>query len=151
VTPAETGHGWRRLVYVQQARKRLPTHLETFDPPALNPNCLERRESTVAPQALYLMNNGMVQRLAEDFAERVRREAGSDPASQVERVYLIAWSRPARDEEKTVGVDALKRLTDTWARDLAAAGKPDRDAAGRKALTTFCHAVLNSAGFLYVD
>jgi hypothetical protein len=150
-TPTETARGWRRLVYVQQARKRLPTHLETFDPPPLNPNCLERRESTVAPQALYLMNNGMVQRLAEDFAERVRREAGPDPASQVERVYWIAWSRPASDEEKSVGVDALKRLTDAWARDLAAAGKPDQAAAGRKALDTFCHAVLNSAGFLYVD
>ena len=29
--------------------------------------------------------------------------------------------------------------------------KPDRDAAELKALTTYCHAILNSAGFLYVD
>jgi hypothetical protein len=70
LTPAETARGRRRLIYVQQARKRLPTHLETFDAPVMHPNCLERRESTVAPQALYLMNNGMIQRLAEDFAAR---------------------------------------------------------------------------------
>ena len=54
---------------MQQARKQLPTHLESFDFPQMNPNCLERRDSTVAPQALHLMNNGMVQQLAE----RVRR------------------------------------------------------------------------------
>jgi hypothetical protein len=150
VTPVETGRGWRRLLYVQQARKQLPTHLETFDSPQMNPNCLERRESTVAPQALYLMNNGMIQRLAEDFAGRVSREAGPDPARQVERVYWIALSRAPSDEEKEVGSNALRKLTDTWARHQAA-GKPERDAAERKALTTFCHAVMNSAGFLYVD
>src|SRR5207302_2041446 len=33
VTPAETARGWRRLIYVRQARKQLPTHLETFDSP----------------------------------------------------------------------------------------------------------------------
>src|SRR5262249_30537457 len=52
VMPEGTARGWRRLVYVRQARKSLPTHLENFDAPQMNPNCLERRESTVAPQAL---------------------------------------------------------------------------------------------------
>jgi hypothetical protein len=146
VTPAETARGWRRLVYVQQARKQLPTHLETFDAPQMNPNCLERRESTVAPQALYLMNNGMIQRLAEDFAGRVRREAGPDPARQVEQVYRIALGRPPSDEEKAIGVGALRKLTDTWA-----GHEPDRATARRKALTSYCHAFMNSAGFLYVD
>jgi hypothetical protein len=144
VTPAEKGHGWRRLIYVQQARKRLPTHLETFDSPIMNPNCLERRESTVAPQALYLMNNGMIQRLAENFAERVSREAGSDPSSQVERVYLIALGRPPSEAEKKVGVAALQRFAETWTKQPAGA-------AGTKALATYCHAIVNSAAFLYVD
>jgi mono/diheme cytochrome c family protein len=150
VTPAETARGWRRLIYVRQARKQLPTHLETFDSPAMNPNCLERRDSTVATQALYMMNNGMVQRLAEDFAARVSREAGTDPAAQVERVYLIALGRPPDAEEKKVGVEALRRFAEGWARQQAA-GKSDRDEAARRALTTYCHAVMNSAGFLYVD
>jgi mono/diheme cytochrome c family protein len=149
-TPVETAHGWRRLIYVRQARKQLPTHLETFDAPTLNPNCLGRRESTVAPQALYLMNNGMVQRLAEDFAERVRREAGTDPSSQVERVYLIALGRPPSAEEKKIGVEALRQLADAWI-NQSAAGKSDRDAAGLKALASYCHACVNSAAFLYVD
>src|SRR5205085_5933298 len=112
VTPTGTARGWRRLIYVRQARKQIPTHLESFDYPSMNPNCLERRESTVAPQALHLMNNGMVQRLAEDFAARARHEAGADPAKQIEKVYLMALSRPPSDEEKEIGVAALRKFAD---------------------------------------
>src|SRR5262249_28349409 len=126
VTPTGTARGWRRLLYVRQARKQLPTHLESFDYPHMNPNCLERRESTVAPQALHLMNNGMVHQLAEHFATRVRREAGTDPIKQIERIYLIALSRPPSNEEKELGVAALKKFADTWAKHLTAAGKTDR-------------------------
>ena len=123
----------------------------------MNPNCIERRNSTVAPQALHLMNSGMVQQLAEHFAERVHREAGTDPADQVAKVYWIALSRPPTDEEKEVGVDALARLSATWAKynatvpRLSQPGHAGRDAADRKALVTFCHAIMNSAAFLYVD
>ena len=117
----------------------------------MNPNCVERRDSTVAPQALYLMNDGMVQRLAEQFARRVLREAGADPAKQVESVYLIALGRPPGDEEKRLGREALEKFADQWARQSSGAGKPDKEAVALKALTTYCHTIVNSAGFLYVD
>ena len=117
------------MIYVQQRRKQLPTHLESFDFPQMNPNCLERRGSTVAPQALHLLNNGMVRQLAEAFARRVEREAGKDAQKQVERAYLIALGRPASEREREVGVAALGRLP----------------------LTSYCHALLNTAGLLYVD
>jgi mono/diheme cytochrome c family protein len=146
VTPAGTDRGWRRLVYVKQARKQLPTHLETFDFPQMNPNCLDRRDSTVAPQALYLMNNARIAGLAEQFAKRVREEAGTDPAAQVERVYRIALSQGPSAEEREVGVRALTELADEW-KKAGHAG----DAARQKALGSYCHAVVNSAGFLYVD
>jgi hypothetical protein len=105
----------------------------------------------VAPQALHLMNNGMVRHLAEHFARRVLREAGHDRARQVERVNLIALSRPPSGEEKRLGLEALGKLTDQWAEHLAGAGKQDRSAAGLRALTSYCHAIVNSASFLYVD
>jgi mono/diheme cytochrome c family protein len=151
ITPTESPRGWRRAIYLRQTRKQLPTHLENFDYPQMNPNCIERRSSTVAPQALHLMNNGMVHHLAEHFARRIRREAGPDPAKQIERAYLIALSRFPNDEEKQIGLDALRKLTAEWARVRAATGKPDDDATREQALTTYCHAIVNSAGFLYVD
>jgi hypothetical protein len=142
ITPAGTARGWRRMIYVRQARKQIATHLENFDFPQMNPNCVERRDSTVAPQALHLFNNGMVQRLAEAFAERVRREAGADQDRQIERVYLIALSRPPSAEEVRLGREALGRLALQW----TAAGQTEA-----KALASYCHAVVNSANFLYVD
>jgi hypothetical protein len=145
VTPVGTARGWRRAVYVRQARKQLPTHLETFDYPQMNPNCVERRDSTVATQALYLMNNGTVHQLAELFAARVRREAGADPARQVERAYLVALARRPSDDERRIALDALGKFADLWAEPAGG------DGAHLKALTTLCHALVNSAGFLYVD
>jgi mono/diheme cytochrome c family protein len=151
VTPAATARGWRRGVYVQQQRKVVASHLENFDFPQMNPNCVDRRDSTVAPQALYLMNNGMVQYLAEHFARRVAREAGSDPERQIERVYVIALGRPADAAEKQLGQDVLAGLRNQWADHLAHTGKPDAVEAAQRALLTYCHAIVNSAEFLYID
>ena len=150
VTPTGTTRGWRRLIYVQQLRKQIPTHLENFDFPSMNPNCIERRDSTVATQALHLMNNGMVQQLAEHFARRVSHEAGTNPGRQVEQTYLIALSRLPTEAEKKTGVDALHKLAQEWAKHLPT-GKSHDDAAELKPLATFCHAIMNSAAFLYVD
>jgi hypothetical protein len=150
ITPTPSARGWRRLIYVQQMRKRLPTHLEAFDYPQMNPNCLERIDSTVAPQALYLMNNGMIDDLAASFAARVEAEAGAEPSRQIERIYLTALGRPASHQERQSGLSALARLTAQWADHLRSAGAPEGQAA-HKALATYCHAVMNSASFLYVD
>jgi hypothetical protein len=139
VMPVGSEKGWRRMVYVRQERKQLPTILENFDLPQMNPNCLERRESTVSLQALYLMNNGMVEKLARDFAARVRKEAGDDPGAAIERVYLIALGRRPSGEELELGKSFLSR----W---------PGREpAAPSAALSAYCHTILNSAGFLYID
>ncbi|HKI38038.1 MAG TPA: PSD1 and planctomycete cytochrome C domain-containing protein [Gemmataceae bacterium] len=151
VTPAGTGRGWRRLIYVRQMRKDVLTHRENFDFPQMNPNCIERRDSIVAPQALYLMNNSMVRNLAEDFAGRVMREAGAAPVKQIESAYRIALGRLPGDEETRVGLAALDRLAALWAKETAAPGKPDGEAVRLKSLTGFCHALMNSAAFLYVD
>jgi cytochrome c553 len=151
ITPSGTAKGWRRLVYVQQTRKQLPTHAETFDFPQMNPNCIERRDSTVAPQALHLMNNGMVEQLAAELAKRVRRDAGGYSDRQVDAVYMTALSRAPSTEERKLGVAALEALADEWEKQLSATGDPDRELAELKALATYCHAILNSAAFLYVD
>ena len=144
ITPTATERGWRRVIYVKQARRQMPTHLENFDFPQMNPNCVERRDSTVAPQALYLLNNDVVELIADFFASRVEREVGHDPATQVERVYMVALGRPPTRNEKIAGVEALGKLKDEWA-------KTHLRTASTKALATYCHAIVNSAAFMYVD
>ena len=100
VTVKATSRGGRRSIYVLHRRTKLPTILESFDSPQMGPNCLERGESIVAPQALHLLNNAAVHELAGHFADRVLREAGAEPgAADRSRPSARAWaSRPADDE-----------------------------------------------------
>src|SRR6185503_19836614 len=94
--------GKRRSIYVQQLRKQPPSLLESFDLPVMNPNCLQRSESLVAPQALHLLNDTAVRELAAQFADQVLQFAGAEPAQQVQRVYWIALSRRPSAEEQEV-------------------------------------------------
>jgi cytochrome c553 len=147
VTPTGTDRGWRRSIYVLQRRKDLPTLLESFDFPQMVPNCTQRTQTTVASQALNLMNDGLVQSLAGAFARRVAREAGPDPAARIERAWWIALSRPPSAEERDISLRGLAELTAAWGRDADRDPGPPAD----HALVAFCHALLNSAAFLTVD
>jgi hypothetical protein len=117
----------------------------------MNPNCLERSESLVAPQALHLLNDATVRELAEKFADRVLADAGDDPARQVRRAFAVALSRPPSADEIAACVDTLEKLTTEWMRPAAGTASPSKPEAARKALATVCHTILNSAMFLYID
>jgi hypothetical protein len=154
-----TERGWRRSIYVQQRRTQAVSLLETFDLPRMSPNCVVRPVSTVAPQALYLMNNRQIRDLAAAFAQRVAAEAGEDPSARIERAFWIAFSRPPSDEEREATLDTLTQLTAEWERKLAsdvpagdaAASDTVSSAAAGRALENVCHSLMNSAEFLYVD
>jgi hypothetical protein len=144
VTPIGTEKGWRRSIYVAQRRTEIPTLLESFDLPPMSPNCLERNTSTVAIQALHLINNAMVEKLAELFAGRIRKEAGAEPKKQIERAYWIALGRVPGDDERIASLQA-------WSRFAPKEKTQTAEAANQKALASFCHALVNSAAFLYID
>ena len=140
-----SGEGRRRSIYLQYRRTEIPTLMNAFDYPEMGPNCVSRTVSTVSPQALMLMNNNRIRELAGAFAKRVQKmvdgagaAASGDPA-KVELIYQIALSRPPGNEERRLGIDALKQLTSEWGDNPQAA------------LETYCHAILNSASFLYVQ
>ena len=141
VDPIEGEHGWRRSIYLQLRRSEMPTILDSFDFPQLNPACLERSRSNVATQALHLLNDGMVRKLADYFATRIEKEAGPVPQREIEQAYWIALNRPPSDEEKRASLEGLAKLS-----QLAAGQQADH-----KALAKFCHMIVNSAAFLYID
>jgi len=139
VTASRDGR-WRRSVYVQYRRTQIPSVMDTFDYPQMGPNCLVRNISTVSPQSLMLMNNGHIRDLAKSFALRVLSEAkGQSRESQIDLVYQIALSRMPTDSERRLGAVALQQLESDWQ------GQPT------KAMESYCHAILNSAAFIYID
>jgi hypothetical protein len=143
--------GKRRSIYVQQLRKHPASLLESFDLPAMNPNCLQRQDSLVALQALHLLNDSAVRELAGQLAERVRGVAGDAPAQQIGRLYIVALGRPPDASEEAACVETLSKLTEQWAKQMQDAAAPTQREAERRALTTVCHTIMNSAGFLYID
>jgi hypothetical protein len=158
VAAVGTAKGWRRSIYVLQRRTQVPTLLEDFDLPPMNPNCIERPVSTVAPQALHLMNNAMIHDLAVVFADRVIAESGSDLSRQVDRAYRAALGRPPRLEESKLAATTLDRAAEKWAAHLIAkpAANPSDSASIQQqaavlALANLCHALMNSAEFVNID
>jgi hypothetical protein len=150
VTAKSTSLGSRRSIFVLHRRTKLPTILENFDSPQMGPNCVERGESIVAPQALHLLNNATIYEWAERFADRVREEVGSEPDLQIARANQLALGRSPSAEELRIAREILEKLTEDWLATLGS--QPDaKQLAAKHALRNYCHAVMNSAAFVYVD
>jgi mono/diheme cytochrome c family protein len=128
--PDDDPSTWRRSLYVFSKRSIRYPMFEAYDQPNLINTCDRRNRSTIAPQALLLMNNNFVITQSRLFAERLRKEAGDGPAAQVERAFLLALGRPTTAYEKTESVGFLS------------GGGPQR-------LAEFCQALLNLNEFAY--
>jgi hypothetical protein len=159
VTSVGSEKGWRRSIYVLQRRTQTSTILEDFDLPQMAPNCVERTVATVAPQALHLLNNKMIHGLASAMADRVIAEAGSSRQAQINRAFQLALGRSPTTEETELVDKSFDDLHGKW---LAQASSAKKSAASegsaspaesveKKSLSNLCHALMNSAEFIYVD
>jgi hypothetical protein len=86
--------------------------------------------TTVAPQALTLLNGPLAHAAARALAERVAREAGPGPDALIARAYRLALGRDPDDRERALGREFLGRAPDA-------------------ALGQFCLALLNLNEFVY--
>ena len=82
---------------------------QVFDLPEQNITSAARYVSTVPTQALTLLNDAFVLRHAQLFADRVKKEAGDDPAREIDLAYRIALTRPPSPTELAVALDAIKQ------------------------------------------
>jgi hypothetical protein len=127
----------RRLIYLASSRNDRSDFGSVFDraDPALH---VERRTaSTVAPQALYLMNSPWVLEQARGLARRPDVAAERDPARRIARLYQLAYGRPASAEEIDLGG--------------ALVGTAPPGADPRAAWVRYAHALLLSNEFLFLD
>jgi hypothetical protein len=119
----------RRTIYRTWARSGRSRLLDTFDCPDPSTATHKRLVTTTPLQALALLNNSFVLRMADHFARRVEDEAGKDVGQQIARAYWLAYGRPPTAKET-----ALVRAV-VEAHGLAA----------------LCRAMFNSNEFVYVD
>jgi hypothetical protein len=132
---------------------------EAFDFPDTHEPC-PRRYATVTPtQPLALMNDELVMEWARGLAGRVLNDSGLSAVQQIERAFRLVFSRYPKPAESQLVLDFLDRQSNVIADRLAKNEKvplpdsvPENMAPSRAAaFVDFCHTLLNSNEFIYMN
>ena len=99
--------------------------LQAFDGPDAQQSCGRRDTTTVAPQALALLNDHVRAEGLVDFADRLLKDAGSDPERWVERGFQLALARPPSKTEREACRAFVATAADRAAETLASSRRPD--------------------------
>jgi len=149
----------RRSIYLFVGRNLRYPIFDVFDKPDTNASCPRRNRSTIAPQALMLLNSNLSLSAARELAGSLRHWAGSQREQQIELCYLRALSRRPTGEEQQLAVrflsDVSARLQkegrDTSQLALPNSLPPDTNVYDIAALTDLCLAIFNLNEFIYID
>lgn len=100
--------------------------------------------TTVAPQALLMLNSDFVMQSADELARRLHSEAGSND----ERFALLSktvFGRDATVPERERNLAFLARVEQSLTATV-----PDAAERGRQAWSVLCHVALATNEFIYV-
>jgi hypothetical protein len=134
----------RRSVYLFHKRVVQYPLMQAFDAPDAQVSCGRRVNTTVAPQALALLNDPFVRKRAEELTERLSKEAVSEVESQIRRAFELGLGRLPSLEE-------LADASSFLAEQTAARRERTKEGAERLALVDFCQALFSLNEFVYVD
>jgi hypothetical protein len=138
-------HSRRRSVYLPVIRSALFDFYTAFDfgdPTVLNG---DRSSTTVAPQALFMMNSRLVLEETRALATRLLDQAGDD-AARIRLAYETCLARPPTSDE----VSRALALLDAVSRAPALQGE-DAESRRIRAWQSLCKGLLSTNEFLYVD
>jgi hypothetical protein len=149
----------RRSVYVVVKRILTYPMFEAFDAPSTEESCARRFTTVVPSQALTLMNDKLVLDWSRALAARVLNDGGLDSTQQIERAYRLTFSRAPRAEETQAVKAFLDKQTALLSARLAKNEKvmlPENmpsgmDPAKAAAFVDFCHTLMSSNEFLYIN
>jgi hypothetical protein len=118
-----------RSIYLVQKRTVPIPFLQVFDLPDTAVSCARRDVTTVAPQALNLLNSDFTWRMARGLAGVC---GDGDDGEFVRRSVRRAFGRSATLAEVSAGMEFIR-------------------AVGEKGRVEFCRALLNANEFVYID
>jgi hypothetical protein len=129
-----------RTVYLPVLRSLVPEAYSTFDFPDPCQLTGERQVTTVAPQALFFMNNDFVAECATDAARRLLEERELDTHERIRLAYFRLLGRPASEDDIEAALVLLESL------------QPDRDERHPELYrwTTLVQGLMASGEFRYV-
>ncbi|MBS0203231.1 MAG: DUF1553 domain-containing protein [Planctomycetes bacterium] len=136
----------RRSIYLPVVRSALFDVFTAFD--FADPSTLagQRDQTTVAPQALFMMNSGFVLEQVTALADRLLDRTDLDRAARIRLLYAVAYSRDPSEAEVSRGLGYLDRLRSALNQAGVAANEIER-----RAWVSFTRAVLSANEFVYVE
>jgi Protein of unknown function (DUF1553) len=134
----------RRSIYFFMKRSQLIPFLTLFDAPDGLQGLEQRTTTTVAPQALLLLNNVLVRQCARDLAGQVVGAEDRPLKEAIGEAYARALGRPASEDEMRDALAFVEEGLATYRKD----GKPEPR---KSALTDLCHVLLALNEFVYID
>ncbi|MCO6457541.1 MAG: DUF1553 domain-containing protein [Pirellulaceae bacterium] len=151
----------RRSLYLPVVRSALYDVFAAFDFAEPSVSSGQRQRTTVAPQALFMMNSDLVAEQTRAVAERLLRAPALDDAGRVWHLYLLAYARPPDQRETERALEFVAQYQAGWAEMAketageASGGNstsPDDHGAARLAAwQSLCRAVLAANEFVYLE
>lgn len=132
----------RRSVYLTVKRSKLVPMMQMYDAPEAIQSIGVRSTTTVATQALAMMNSPFVRKRAEQLAVRIRPKDAAGLPQAVDDAYLTALGRRATTAER-------ERMVAFINQQVESAGKNPK--ALDLALADVCQVLLCSNEFVYID
>ncbi len=103
----------RRSVYGFIDRQNLPGLFRTFDLASPDSTTARRHSTTVPQQALFLMNGPFAIAQARALAARPDVAGQKGDEARLDRLYRLAYGRPADAEEKALGLAFVRGTPDS--------------------------------------
>jgi hypothetical protein len=154
VTPADPSEANRRAVYILSRRNFSFPMFDKFDRPDAATSCPRREMTTVAPQALWTLNNTVSYELARELARRVVRQHSAQSQDWIEEAWGIALARKPTSQESKEALALLEKLT-AQARSKLKADPSSEIASLEPAVATglvqLCLTIFNLNEFIFVD
>lgn len=136
-------HVNRRTVYLPITRSSLYDFLQAFDFADPSSSNGERVNTTVAPQALALLNSRLMDEKTLAWARKLVGNTMLDDSGKVNEVFQNAYSRAPTSQEITDALSFLERVKP----QLAGEGEIRTVHAWQE----FCRAILASSEFIHVE
>jgi hypothetical protein len=136
------GNG-RRSIYLEVRRNFLSPMMLAFDTPIPFNAIGQRNVSNVPAQALIMMNNPLVIKMAERWAEQIVKDE-SDVNQRIDEIYQAALGRKPSDQEMQLAIAFLKQQSQEYGisdQQLKDDARPWSD---------LCHIVFNVKEFIYL-
>jgi hypothetical protein len=135
----------RRSVYMFHKRVVPYPLLQAFDRPDAQQACGRRDQTTVAPQALALLNDAFVRARSIDFANRLIEQQAGDEAI-VDGAFQWALARLPTPSERSASVEFVRAQC-----EKRNPRSSNAEAARLAAVADFCQAIFGLNEFIYVD